>query len=234
MPRRSFAAPVRVGALVLTAAVLVGTSPGPGDALATLRALGSTPRATPDDAVAGLVAVTALGAQALLTWLALTATLTAGGRLSGRPGIVCRRVLRRIAPAALRRAAALVLGVGLVCGTAGPAAATGPAPGTPLSAGVPVSFDWPAQPSPAPAPATRSSDDAAPGAADRATPRPDPGRVVVVPGDTLWAIAEAHLPAGADAARVAAAWPAWWAANRDVIGTDPDLLRPGQRLRPPA
>ena len=33
----------------------------------------------------------------------------------------------------------------------------------------------------------------------------------------------------------AAEWPRWWAANRDVVGDDPDLLRPGQRLvAPPA
>jgi len=28
-------------------------------------------------------------------------------------------------------------------------------------------------------------------------------------------------------------WPRWHAANRDVIGPDPDLLHPGQRLQHP-
>jgi nucleoid-associated protein YgaU len=33
---------------------------------------------------------------------------------------------------------------------------------------------------------------------------------------------------------VAASWPRWYAANRRVIGADPDLILPGQILRPPA
>lgn len=58
--------------------------------------------------------------------------------------------------------------------------------------------------------------------------------IVVIRGDSLWSIAAAHLGPGATDAEVAAAWPRWWAANRHVIGSDPDLLRPGQILRPPA
>jgi nucleoid-associated protein YgaU len=73
-----------------------------------------------------------------------------------------------------------------------------------------------------------------------AAPRPaGPARsagvqpVVVRPGDTLWDIAAAHLPGDPTTAGVAAAWPRWYAANRRAIGPDPDLLLPGQRLRPP-
>jgi nucleoid-associated protein YgaU len=62
--------------------------------------------------------------------------------------------------------------------------------------------------------------------------------VVVEPGDSLWRIAERQLQAddGASptAARTAVAWPSWWAANRPAIGDDPDLLRPGTVLHPPA
>jgi len=58
--------------------------------------------------------------------------------------------------------------------------------------------------------------------------------VVVMAGDTLWAIAARHLGAGADDAEVAAAWPRWWEANRHTVGNDPDLLLPGQRLVVPA
>ena len=43
----------------------------------------------------------------------------------------------------------------------------------------------------------------------------------VRPGDTLSEIAERH---GTD-------WPRLWRKNRDVIGDDPDLIYPGQRLR---
>jgi len=38
----------------------------------------------------------------------------------------------------------------------------------------------------------------------------------------------------AGAAAVAAASPAWYAANRATIGADPSLIRPGQVLTAPA
>jgi nucleoid-associated protein YgaU len=57
---------------------------------------------------------------------------------------------------------------------------------------------------------------------------------VVKPGDSLWELAGAELgPAAADSA-VASRWPQWYAANRAVIGPDPDLILPGQVLRIPA
>ena len=57
--------------------------------------------------------------------------------------------------------------------------------------------------------------------------------VVVRPGDTLWAIAARSLPAGATDAEIARACAKWHAANRDVIGDDPNLIFPMQRLVPP-
>lgn len=57
--------------------------------------------------------------------------------------------------------------------------------------------------------------------------------VVVASGDTLWQIAATHLPSGSSPAQVALAWPSWWAANRVVVGPDPNLIRPGERLRAP-
>jgi nucleoid-associated protein YgaU len=60
---------------------------------------------------------------------------------------------------------------------------------------------------------------------------PDP--VVVHRGDSLWAIAARHLGRDASDAEIASSWPAWFEANRAVIGDDPDALRPGQVLRPP-
>ncbi len=61
-----------------------------------------------------------------------------------------------------------------------------------------------------------------------------PARVVVKPGDTLWSIAANDLGPNATAEDVAARWPAWYAANRQLIGPDPDLILPGQVLRIPA
>ncbi|UUS31463.1 MULTISPECIES: transglycosylase family protein [Streptomyces] len=48
------------------------------------------------------------------------------------------------------------------------------------------------------------------------------GTYTVRPGDNLWAIADAHeVPGG---------WTALYDANREAVGTDPDLIVPGQSL----
>jgi hypothetical protein len=59
------------------------------------------------------------------------------------------------------------------------------------------------------------------------------GRRVVRPGDSLWALVAAELGTDATDSAVAARWPQWYAANRGVIGPDPDLILPGQVLRIP-
>ena len=57
-----------------------------------------------------------------------------------------------------------------------------------------------------------------------------PPRVHVVrPGESLWSIAAATWGSAATDER----WRAVWAANRDLIGDDPDLILPGQVLRLP-
>ncbi|MFG2628709.1 transglycosylase family protein [Streptomyces sp. NPDC048473] len=48
------------------------------------------------------------------------------------------------------------------------------------------------------------------------------GTYTVHPGDNLWAIA--------DAQKVPGGWPALYEANKDVVGSDPDLILPGQSL----
>ena len=58
-----------------------------------------------------------------------------------------------------------------------------------------------------------------------------PARALTVrAGDTLWTLAAARLPQGSDDAVVLAAVQRWYARNHRVIGSDPDLLIPGQRL----
>lgn len=57
--------------------------------------------------------------------------------------------------------------------------------------------------------------------------------VTVRRGDSLWSIAARHLGPGTSDAEIAWEWPRWYAANRAVVGDDPDLLVPGQLLRPP-
>jgi len=61
-----------------------------------------------------------------------------------------------------------------------------------------------------------------------------PGRVHVVrPGDTLWAVAAADLGGRADPARISTHWHRIHELNLSVIGSDPDLIHPGQQLRMP-
>ncbi|GAB3257338.1 LysM peptidoglycan-binding domain-containing protein [Nocardioides dilutus] len=57
-----------------------------------------------------------------------------------------------------------------------------------------------------------------------------PRTVVVRSGDCLWHLAAADLPADASAARLTARWQAIHRLNAEVIGPDPDLIHPGQRL----
>ena len=62
---------------------------------------------------------------------------------------------------------------------------------------------------------------------------PTPRTVVVRPGDTLWGLADATLPPRAPASAVTERWHRIYRANRGVIGADPDLIQPEQRLRLP-
>lgn len=54
--------------------------------------------------------------------------------------------------------------------------------------------------------------------------------VAVSPGDSLWSIASDLLPAGAPDARVDRAWRLLYRANRPIVGSDPNLIEPGDRL----
>lgn len=58
--------------------------------------------------------------------------------------------------------------------------------------------------------------------------------VVVQSGDSLWAIARARMGSSAHVAATTHEVDRWYAANREVIGDDPDLIHPGQRLDPPS
>lgn len=58
--------------------------------------------------------------------------------------------------------------------------------------------------------------------------------VVVRGGDTLWSIVARALGPEASPDRIARDLPAWYDANRQVIGADPDLLLPGQILTTPS
>ena len=59
------------------------------------------------------------------------------------------------------------------------------------------------------------------------------GTYTVQLGDSLWAITGRVLGTGSPDASIAGAWPALYAANRDRIGPDPNLILPGTVLSIP-
>jgi nucleoid-associated protein YgaU len=66
-------------------------------------------------------------------------------------------------------------------------------------------------------------------------PTSQAARIVVVrPGDCLWHLAAAGLRPGADPDEIAARSHAIYELNRTLIGADPNLILPGQRLVVPA
>jgi hypothetical protein len=209
-------APSRSSAIAATAlAVQVCAAPGPSQAAQTLRTAASATEAS-----APLVALLALLAWAAVGWLLLVALATAAGRVPGAVGRCAGRAARRLAPAAVRRLVEVALGLTVVTGVVGASPAfASPAATSPPPSPTAASLDWPTAPA-APAP-------------DR-SPQRATAPVVVRPGDSLWAIAAGRLPDDASEAEIAQAWPAWWGANREAIGTDPGLIHPGLQLIPPA
>lgn len=64
-------------------------------------------------------------------------------------------------------------------------------------------------------------------------PRVPPQEYTVRPGDSLWSIATEHASAGS-VEQISQAWPQWYQANTATIGSDPDLIHPGQVLSIPS
>ncbi len=240
--------------------------------------------ADPADVLTALCAGVGAG---LAGWLGLGTAAAALAQLPGAAGSVARTVAHRIAPAALRRWVALLLGSALLGTFAPGTAVAGVRPGatagwtieatpspTSLATGSPTPTGDP--PIPRFGPATESPTGPAPPATATATagptaptgptattgPSPSPGFLPTAPrppaatppqlgplaatprepgtvdhvvrrGDTLWDIAARHLGPRASVEQVAREWPRWHAANRAVIGPDPDHIEPGQRLIAP-
>lgn len=120
--------------------------------------------------------------------------------------------------------------------TGAPAAEGGRgAPSDPGTGAAEESSSPSASPAPAARPPAPPSAPAATTRAPAATPEPPSGsaRVTVLPGESLWSIAEALLPAGASDARIDASWRALYEANAAAIGPNPSLIRPGAVLSIP-
>ncbi len=220
---------------------------------ARMRALAAPGPAAAADALTLLLALAAL---LLLLWLALGLTL---GALAVLPGAIGRWAVRsadRLTPARAARATALLLG-SAVATAALPTTAVADPTGPGAGAGTTVVAT---APDPGFAPQGASAFGTVGAAHAGSGPAPDPGflprppvvRHIVAPtvisppgglpaprgvvvhrGDTLWAIAARDLGPDATDAEVAAHWPRWFAANREVVGSDPDRILPGQVLSRP-
>jgi hypothetical protein len=182
-------------------------------------------------------------AWAVGTALTLSALLTLAAALPGLARSGTAALERAWAPGFVRRALAAALGLtaaGVASSSAGSAwAATSITPPTPWHTPASTAGFVADRPVVASVPATTLGSHPAPTPEARSAPArhaepdastPPRAEVVVRPGDTLWDLAAEWLGPAATAAQIAAEWPRWHVANLPVIGPDPDLLRPGQRL----
>ncbi len=186
--------------------------------------------ARPGDFVDSLVLGCTLAATVATGWSWVLVLLVLLDELRGR---VARR---RGVPAGVRRLVLVACGATLVGGLALPAHADRPGPpsGGPQGAATTTAL---LVGLPLPDRTTRTSEwlGSVAGSAEReAGPeQASPDVIVVEPGDTLWALARDTLPDGATTDEVDRRWPEIYRANRDAVGADPDLIRPGQRLQLP-
>lgn len=202
-----------------------------------------------------LIGVVAAAALSLGCWALALSTVV---RTTGRRASALERAATALTPAVLRRVVAAGVGVGLgLVGTTTatavesdlgwtPTAATSPAtsvttgPATAIARTTPVALSAHATPvlvteqTTPTATAEVRADAAAALPVATSTPPPPATTVVVQPGDTLWGLAADALGGTPSDAEVAAAWPRWHEANRDVVGADPDVLLPGQVLTVPS
>lgn len=178
------------------------------------------------DQLAG--SICAFAAWVVAAWLASTVLLTIVAAAPGVIGRFSRRWAMRLAPTAIRTALGLMLGITpvvLAPTIAAPASAAEitedePIIGRPLGSAVASSGTEHA----AHDPASTEVAALAMGKGDRVTVRV---------GDSLWSIAEDHLARNASVRDIAAEWPRWFAANRDEIGPDPNMLQIGTTLTAP-
>ncbi|GAA1686422.1 hypothetical protein GCM10009765_39880 [Fodinicola feengrottensis] len=183
--------------------------------------------AGPDDPLLSLV--DALAVAAYGWWLTCLAVATASV-LPGPIGRATRAVQALVVPAAVRQLLVGTLGVGIVLAPLTPAAAA-PA-GTTAAVLDPRGPDANQQSGFVSSPRVSAVLPKMNAPTPRQPATTPPRTVVVRPGDSLWSIAAARLQHPSRPA-IAVEWPRWWAANRQLIGPNPDIIRPGQRLRPP-
>jgi nucleoid-associated protein YgaU len=215
-------------AMTLLAVALDALTPGVAELTGVLTSAQRTADTVGPDAV--VVALAGVLAWTVWAWGAVGLVLTAGSALPGLLGSASHGLLHVVLPAGARRSAAVLLGVGV--GVAAPLLPALPIVGAAAVATAAPSAPVPDWPTATPT-ATPAADPAVPDWPAQA--RPD-GHVVEQ-GDCLWHLADADLRSHEGRTptdrEIATAVNAWWTANADVIGPDPDLLLPGQVLQPP-
>lgn len=219
---------VVVAGLFAAARALAWMTPPPAVLVETLR----QPEVTAEAAGIDVVVLAAAGAACwlALTWLVVALAASAAASLPGRCGSVAGRVAGATIPPSARRLVALAVGFAVIATPGVTPATASPLPPSQVSTTTP-DLDWPVTSGPPVTPVNQASRKPSTPAEPRAVR--SAADVVVQPGDSLWSIARQHLPAGGDDSQTAAEWPRWYAINRAVVGSDPDLLLPGQRLHPP-
>lgn len=250
-----------LAAVALAAASLVAAAAVGSIFLSTARdARAAITAAGPASPADGILVVIALAGALLSLWVGVGMALSALSALPGALGQACTLLAARMAPAAVRKVVAFVLGTALTAALIPGTAVAGSAHQTPRQAVVTsaqyavgdigniadaapdASFRLISETIHLTSEAIGTSDDgdAAPGPSwspdRRALSASSTGgmvNIVVQRGDSLWSIAARHLGPGATTAEINAEWPRWFAANQRVIGDDANLITPGQVLSLP-
>lgn len=178
----------------------------------------------------------------LLGWSGIAVLFLIGSAFGKRPGGL-ERLIGNHGPNLLKRTVATAVGVGLTVSGVPAFAADGDTAGQTSSGTALTSFGWTStspdltqglssaqKNGPPPSGSTTSAE---PAATSDSQPS-DSAVVTVTAGDSLWSIAAQHLPEDATSAQISAAWPAWYETNSAQIGSDPDHIRPGQKLAVPS
>lgn len=177
--------------------------------------------ADPADPTSAVVVASCWLAWALGGYLLLAFAAEGAVHLPGAIGRVAA-ALRPLAPRFVRHAVRAGMGASVTAAVvAAPSAAfaTTPAPPLPQTAAPtltsPSPLEWPGLTAAKPPPAKQRAP------------------IVVRPGDSLWRLTADLLGPDATPRRIADTWPRLYAENRHVVGADPNLIHPGQRLVPP-
>lgn len=216
--------------------------------IAHAQALAGQPRLTVDDA-GPLVALAVVVAG--LAWLAVIVAASSRDLLARRRPCADRTRSSRVPASRAARVTALLLAAtafGSMAATSTASAlpattisAPTSAPQTVAEPRAPVPDFAPSTPCQAPEPGwtgtgpglQRSATTDQAGLLGRCGGPRSGDEVVVHRGDSLWSIVQRDLGPDAGPSEIARTWPAWYTANRDAIGPDPDALLPGTTLHRP-